>query len=547
MTRLAWSLLLASCLPAQVTSGVTFDRLLQAQKEPQNWLTYSGTYSGQRYSLLNQITPANAKDLELQWVFQANSVQKFEATPLVVDGVMYLTQSPSDVIALDPKSGHVFWIYQHHTPPDVLFCCGQVNRGVAMLGNTLFVGTLDARLVALDSRSGRPLWNVAVADYKAGYGITHAPLIVKDKVVVGTSGGEYGIRGLIAAYEVTAGKLAWKFNVIPGPGEPGHETWREGDWQHGGGSAWMTGTYDPELNLIYWGTGNPGPDWDPDGRPGDNLYTDCALALDADTGKLRWHFQFTPHDGGDWDSTEVPVLVDTDWNGKPRRLLMWANRNGFFYVLDRETGKFVRGSAFVKQNWAKGLDDSGRPVVVTPSMTPTPEGQLTYPGVQGGTNWYPPSYSPRTGLFYIPAWEDYSTRFVKAPTTYKEGQHFTGGRPMSPLPSIRRGWINTWTEEAGHGEVMAIDQKTGEKKWIFKMHDVTDGGLLTTASDLLFAGGREGYFYAFDARNGSVLWKANTGGQVSAAPMTYEIDGKQYVAIAAGHSLFVYALRTAAQ
>jgi len=332
MTRLVLSFLIAAAgLPAQVT----FDRLLQAQKEPQNWLTYSGTYSSQRYSLLSQVTPANVQDLELQWVFQANSIQKFEATPLVVDGVMYLTQSPSDVIALDPKSGHVFWVYQHPTPPDILICCGQVNRGVAMLGNTLFVGTLDARLVALDARSGHPIWNVAVADYKAGYGITHAPLVVKDKVVIGTAGGEYGIRGIVAAYDAATGKLAWKFDVIPGPGEPGHETWREGDWQHGGGSAWTSGSYDPELNLIYWGTGNPGPDWDPESRPGDNLYTDCALALDADTGRLRWHFQFTPHDGADWDSTQVPVLVNTDWNGQPRKLLMWANRNGFFYVMYR--------------------------------------------------------------------------------------------------------------------------------------------------------------------------------------------------------------------
>jgi len=226
---------------------------------------------------------------------------------------------------------------------------------------------------------------------------------------------------------------------------------------------------------------------------------------------------------------------------------MWANRNGFFYVLDRATGKFIRGNAFVKQNWAKGLDDNGRPMAVTPSMTPTPAGELTYPGVQGGTNWYPPSYSPRTGLFYIPAWEDYYTRYVKAPTPYVEGQRFTGGRPMSPLPSLRRGWFNTWTEEAGHGEVIALDPRTGERKWTFKMHDVTDSGILTTASDLLFTGGREGYFYAFDARNGSVLWKASLGGQISAAPMTYEIEGRQYVAIAAGHSLFVYALRAAAR
>ena len=540
MSGRLWMLLMVA---AGLHAQVTFDRLLHAESEPRNWLTYSGSYSSQHYSLLNQVTPANVKNLELAWVFQANSLAKLEATPLVVDGVMYVTEAPTDVIAMDARSGRVFWTYQHPTPPDVLLCCGQLNRGVAMLGNTLFVGTLDAHLVALDSRSGQPLWETAVADYKAGYGLTHAPLVVKDKVIVGTSGGEYGIRGFIAAYDAATGNKVWKFDVIPGPGQPGHETWREGDWQHGGGSAWMTGSYDPDLNLIYWGTGNPGPDWDPDGRPGDNLYTDCALALDADTGKLKWHFQFTPHDGGDWDSVQVPVLVNRDWDGQPRKLLLWANRNGFFYVLDRETGKYIRGSAFVKQNWAKGLDDSGRPLLATPVMTPTPDGMMTYPGVQGGTNWYPPSYSPRTGLIYIPAWEDYGTRYVKAPMPFSEGQRFTGGRPVTSIPGVRRGWINTWTDEAGHGEVVALDPRTGERKWTFKMHDVTDSGMLTTASDLLFTGGREGYFYAFDARSGAVLWKVNVGGQISAAPMTYEVAGRQYVAVAAGHCLFVYGLR----
>jgi alcohol dehydrogenase (cytochrome c) len=533
MERTLLLLWLAGGLYAQVT----FERLLRASQEPQNWLTYSGGYSSNRYSLLDQITPSNAKQLELKWVFQAQSLQVFESTPLVVEGVMYLTQAPNDVFALDAKTGRVFWVYQYAPSPDSKLCCGAVNRGLAILGDTLYLGTIDAHLIAIDARNGRPIWNIQVADFNAGYSLTHAPLIVKDKVVVGTAGGEYGIRGFIAAYDARTGKQAWKFHTIPGPGERGHETWQGDAWEHGGGSAWITGSYDPDLNLIYWGTGNPGPDWNPDQRPGDNLYTDCAVALDADTGKMKWYFQFTPHDAADWDAVQIPVLVNENWNGTPRKLLLWANRNGFFYVLDRATGKFLSGRPFVKQNWAKGLDDNGRPM-----LTGLAEGASVYPGVQGGTNWYSPSYSPRTRLFYISAWDNYSTIFTKQPMEYVPGRRFMGGRARSAVPALRRGPINTWTEEGGYGAVVAMDPRTGEKKWEFKMHDVTDAGILTTASDVLFSGGREGYFYALDARDGKLLWRSSLGGQIAAGPVTYRVDGKQYVAIAAGHSLFAFGL-----
>ena len=521
-----------------VHSQISFDRLLHAAQEPRNWLTYSGGYDSHRHSLLARITPANVKDLEQKWVFQAQSLQVFETTPLVVDGIMYLTQPPNDVVALDAKTGAIFWVYRHTPAPDSKLCCGAVNRGLAMLGDTLYMGTIDAHLIAIDAKSGRPVWNIRVADYSSGFSLTHAPLIVKDKVVVGTAGGEYGIRGFIAAYDARTGKEAWRFYTIPGPGEPGHNTWQGDAWEHGGGSAWITGSYDPGANLIYWGTGNPGPDWNPDQRPGDNLYTDCAVALDADTGKLKWYFQFTPHDASDWDAVQIPVLIDANWNGSERKLVLWANRNGFFYVLDRTTGKFVSGHPFVKQNWATGLDDSGRPMRASIGADAP-----VFPGVQGGTNWYSPSYSPRTGLFYISAWDDYSSVFVKEPMEYRQGQRFMGGRARSVVPALRRGQINTWTEEAGHGAVVAMDPRTGAKKWEFKMHDVTDSGILTTASDLLFAGGREGHFFALDARDGALLWRATLGGQIAAGPITYEVDGKQYIAIAAGHSLFSFALR----
>jgi alcohol dehydrogenase (cytochrome c) len=539
--RASWLILLtAGSLPAQVG----YDRLLHAAQDPGNWLTYSGSYMSQRYSTLARITPQNVKSLEQKWVFQAESLQKFETTPLVVNGIMYLTQPPNDVVALDARTGRAFWIYQYRVAPNARPCCGSVNRGLAILGDSLFLATLDAHLVAIDTRSGKPLWKTKVAEADTGYSMTLAPLVIKDKVVVGVAGGEYGIRGFIAAFDVKTGKEAWRFYTIPGPGEPGHETWPKDDsWMHGGASIWMTGSYDPELNLTYWGIGNPGPDWNPAQRRGSNLYSDSAVALDADTGKLKWHFQFTPNDPYDYDSVQVPVLADANWDGRMRKLLLWANRNGFFYVLDRATGQFLSGHSFVKVNWASGLDDSGKPV-----LTPQPPGMPTYPGVQGGTNWYSPSYSPHTGLFYVSAWEDYASIFEPQETAYKAGQNFMGGRPAPPItnapsPGIRPFPINTWTEATGHGEVQALDIRTGQKKWKFVMTDITDSGILTTASDLVFTGGREGFFHALDARTGELLWKTSVGGSVSAAPITYEIDGKQHVAIAAGHALFVYGLR----
>jgi alcohol dehydrogenase (cytochrome c) len=309
--------------------------------------------------------------------------------------------------------------------------------------------------------------------------------------------------------------------------------------------VWLTGSYDPILNLTYWGTGNPGPDWNAAQRPGDNLYSDSVLALDPDTGKLKWFFQFTPNDPYDYDSVQIPVLVDAAWNGAPRKLMFWANRNGFFYVLDRATGQFLAGYPFIRLNWASGLDTKGRPI-----QTPQPEGSPTFPGLQGGTNWYSPSYSPRTGLFYVSAWEDYASVFIKEAQTYEEGRRFVGGRPTSPIPgaqnvpgATKRPPINVWTEAAGHGAVIAIDPRTGEKKWKFPMTDTTDSGILTTASDLLFTGGREGYFQALDARSGALLWKTILGGPIVAGPMTYQAEGKQFIAVAAGHSLFAFALR----
>ena len=531
-------------LDAQVTS----DRIVRAADEPQNWLTYSGGYSSQRYSPLKQIDTSTAKNLELKWMVQNQVFGPWETSPLVVDGIMYLTQRPNDVMAVDAKTGRMFWLYRYTNSGRQQVCCGAQNRGVAMLGDTLFMGTLDAHLVAIDAKNGKPLWTTLVADDKLAYSITLAPLVVKDKVILGVGGAEYGIRGFVAAYDPKNGKELWRFYTIPGHGEKGSDTWSGQAWEHGGGSVWVTGSYDPALNLTYWGVGNPGPDWNPDQRPGDNLYTDSVVALDPDTGKLKWHYQFTPNDGYDYDSVQVPVLADLMWKGTLTKAMLWGNRNGNFYVLDRENGKFLLGAPFVKVTWMSGWDEGGKPI-----QTPQPLGTPTYPGVQGGTNWYSPSYSPRTGLFYLSAWENYGSIYRKEPAEYEAGRRFNGGAgatvkpvpdaPVMPGPQAARSPINTWTNLVGNGAVIAIDPKTGQAKWKFQMYDVTDAGILTTAGDVLFTGGREGYFYALDARTGTVLWKTYLGGAILSAPVTYSIDGKQYVIVNAGNVMATFALR----
>jgi alcohol dehydrogenase (cytochrome c) len=531
---------------ASARAQVTSDRILRAADEPRNWLTYGGTYASQRHTALRQITPANARTLEQKWVLQNQVFGAWQSSPLVVDGVMYVTQRPNDVIALDAKTGRVFWVYRYTNSADQRICCGANNRGLAILGDTLYMGTLDAHLVAIDARNGQPLWNKAIGDSRVGYSITVAPLVIKDKVVLGVGGGEYGIRGFIAAYDGKTGAEAWRFYTVPAPGEPGGDTWPKDGYLHGGGSIWVTGSYDPSLNVTYWGVGNPGPDWNPDQRPGDNLYTDSVVALDADTGRLKWHFQFTPNDPYDFDAVQVPVLVDMPWNGVPSKLMLWGNRNGYFYVLNRETGAFLAGTPFVKVNWASGLDAKGRPI-----QTPQPPGAPTWPGNQGGTNWYSPSFSPRTGLFYLSAWENYASVFRREDQAFVPGRTFLGGgqRVVTPSPDApaigigRRGPVNNWTDAVGRGAVIALDPKTGQRKWTFEQFDVTDSGILTTASDVLFTGGREGYFYALDARTGAVLWKASLGGQIVNGPVSYEVDGKQYVATIAGNSLVAFALR----
>ncbi len=510
-------------------SPVTSERLLKASEEPENWLMYSGQYNSQRYSRLTAIDKSNVNQLEVKWVKQLETLADVETTPLVVDGVMYLTQSPSNVFALDASTGSQFWTYEHTLPEKLSLCCGRQNRGVAILGETLFLGTLDAKLIALDAKTGAIQWETQSADAATGYSKTAAPLVIGDKVISGIAGGEYGIRGFLDAYDAKTGELAWRFYTIPGEGEPYNDTWEDDSWKTGGAPTWITGAYDPDLNLVYWGTGNPGPDWNGEAREGDNLYSDSVVALDADTGELKWHFQFTPHDVHDWDATQIPILIDIEFDGRPRKLLLFPNRNGFFYVLDRVTGEFLRGTAFAKQTWAERIDENGRPIRI-PGMLPNEEGVLVYPSVNGAANWWSNTYSPRTELLYVVTYDGADTFFI-GEDEYVPGEMFVGGAPERFVP------LETYASM-----IRALEPRTGETRWEFPLQPKTQSGLLSTASDLVFGGSVDGYFYALDAVNGAELWRINVGGNVKAAPISYMVGTVQYVTIAAGNSILTFGL-----
>jgi alcohol dehydrogenase (cytochrome c) len=510
-------------------SPVTWDRLVNAADEPENWLMYSGTLDSQRYSGLDQIHNRNVSGLELKWAYQIPEIDRAETTPLVVDGVMFITEAPSNLVAVDAATGRPYWRYDHELPEDLRICCGRNNRGVAILGETLYMSTLEAHLVGIDARTGNLLWDREVADYRSGYSKTAAPLIVKDQVVTGIAGGEFGIRGFIDSYDASTGERNWRANTIPGPDHPDNRTWAGDSWRTGGSASWITGSYDPDLDLVYWGTGNPGPDWNGDVRMGDNLYSDSALALNGDSGELEWYFQFTPHDEHDWDAIQVPILADLEFDGEMRKVMMWANRNAFYYTLDRETGEFLIGKPYARQTWAKGLDENGRPIRA-PGTLPTEEGVVVSPSIGGATNWWSPAYSPRTELFYVNAY-DGEQKFFKRDEDYVEGERFTGGGGESVLP-----------QDAYQSAIRAIDPRTGDLRWEFPLQPRATAGLLTTAGDLVFSGGVDGYFFALDAVSGRELWHVQLGARVHAAPMSFAVDGRQYVTIAAGNVVYTFGL-----
>ncbi len=509
---------------------VSFQRILNAPAEPQNWLTYFGDYQGTHYSRLKSINRNNVRDLQSQWSFQFAGTN-VEVTPLVVDGLMFVTGPLNNAAALDARTGRTIWRYTRNLPDVHAPCTVMTNRGFAILGDRLYLATLDAHLVALDAKTGNVVWDQAVADYKQGYSMTLAPLAIDGKIVVGITAGECALVGFVDAYDASSGSRLWRTYSIAQPGDPARATWSpEKTADVGGGPTWMTGTYDTETNTLFWTTGNPAADYDGAPRRGDNLYTCSVLALDPATGKIKWYFQFTPHDTHDWDANETPVLIDAEFGGRPRKLLIQANRNGFFYVLDRTTGEFLLGRPYAHQTWAKGLDEKGRPIVL-PNTTPLPSGTYVCPDDTGTTNWGAPSYDPLTALLFVPVREGCAI-FTSETSAPHPGAPFTGGDTQQ---DPRRGIP---------GSIRAIDTKTGAIRWNFPLYRNTAAtGVLATAGGLVFSSDPDGNLLALDAATGALLWRYQTGGEIRSAPISYAVDGKQYVAIAGDSTLFVFGLK----
>ena len=512
--------------------NVTYDDILHSSDRPQDWLTYGGNYASQRFSELKQINKENVKSLQLKWVYQLRRQGIFESSPIVADGMMYVTEPPTTVTALDVRTGRPIWRWTADLPKNLLTIgLFPTNRGVAILGDTVYVATIDAHLVALDAKTGAVRWNVEVGSNKQAVAITQAPLAINGKIVLGMGGGEGGLRGYIDAYDAKDGKRLWRLYTIPTTGEPGVETWAGDSYKYGGATTWNTGAYDPELNTLYWGTGNPAPDWNGDARTGDNLYSCSLLAIDADTGKMKWYFQFTPHETHDWDASEPPILFDAVLSGKKRKIVAQANRNAFYYVLDRETGEFLAGAPYAKQTWAKGLDAKGRPIELS-NIDPSTQGTLIYPSITGSINWTSSSYSPRTGLVYV--------------DTREQGAYYFKGHPemdpYNPLDIGGGGGQRLVNGDAAYSAVRALESTTGKVKWQFKMVGDSWTGTLATAGGLVFCADSQGNFLALDDATGKPAWNIQLGNSLRANPITYAVDGKQYVEGAAGNSIFVFGL-----
>ncbi len=513
---------------AVLSAQVRYEDILKGPGE--NWLTYGGDYRSQRYSPLDSINTGNAGDLVSKWTYHVPGANHLEATPLVYQGVMYVTNT-NEVHAVDARSGRRIWSWRDQGAKR-----DSVNRGAALLGDRVFFITGDCRLTALDRRTGRLLWSAQYASLADGHFATMAPLALKDRLIVGVGGGDGGTRGFVAALSADDGHEVWRFWTVPAKGERGAETWGDFPVQYGGGATWMNGSYDPDLNLVYWAAGNPWPDQYGKARPGDNLYTCSMLALDAATGKLRWYFQFTPHDTHDWDAQSIPVLVDLTIGGTARKTMLHANRNGFFYVLDRATGEFMGASRFIHElTWAKGLDAKGRPIVL-PDTDPTPAGRVVCPSLRGASNWMSPSYSALTGLIYVPTLEQCDLYTVSE--TVPE-----------PMKEIMGGGSESIPSKPGKFYLRAIDPVSREIRWQYPMTGQGNmwAGTVATAGGLVFFGDDDGQFVALDARTGTHLWHYSFGQNITASPVTYSVNGKQYVSIAAGADVFTFGLFEPAQ
>lgn len=510
--------------------------IIDSDKVSAQWLTYAGNYSGHRHSPLSEITKGNVRNLGVAWVAQLRQRDReLQVSPIVAGGVMYVTESRDGVVALDAKTGEIIWTFRRPVPDGLSLCCGMPNRGVAILGQTIFVATIDAYLVALDANTGKQRWITKVAESRDGYSMTGAPLALADRVVVGIAGGIFGVRGFLAAFDAQDGRLLWKFNTVPGPGEMGHETWVGDSWKTGGASTWAVGSYDPELDLVFWGTGNPAPVFHAGVRPGDNLFSSSVVAIEAKSGRLRWHYQFTPSDDHDWDSAQQPILTDIDWQGKKRSVVLWANRNAFFYALDRTTGEFLFARPFVKQTWNEGFDAKGRPRIAG-SAKPRASGSIVWPATMAATNWWPPSYDRSRQLVFVPASDAAGIYFQADNVRFKRGERFDGGAATFYSPNL-----------PATAYVKAVDAQTGEIRWETVLESGSDnfvwtvGGVLSTETGVIFAGYRD-VFRSFDADDGKELWRINLGARVRGSPVSFAIDGEQYIAVAAGSSVFAFRL-----
>ncbi len=512
--------ILASSLSAQITEK-------RLEQGPGNdWLTYNGSFDSRRHSSLDQVNLSNVETLTAKWIFHVPGASRLESVPIVADGVMYVTQ-PNEIYAVDGRSGRLIWEY-HRIPaiPKGL------NRGVAIYGDKVYFTTADDYLIALDAASGNEIWETKMAEASEGFWSPTAPLIANGKVITGVAPGDRGLNGFVDAYDAITGKRLWRWNPIPKPGEPGSETWAGDSWKTAGGDTWLTGSYDPELNLLYWGIGNPSPDFNGDVRVGDNLYTECVVALDLETGKLKWYFQFTPHDVMDWDAVEIPILADVPYQGKMRKLMATADRNGFYYILDRVTGQFLHGNAFVHQlNWATGLTADGKPIRI-PGIEPSLTGTKVCPSSIGATNWMSPAYSPQTGLFYAVSLEGCGMA-TKSTEAFRPGGYQY--RATGDVLLVDDSW---------KVYVRAFDLTTGNLVWEHERVGSTGfgGGLLSTAGGLIFSGEVTGEFVALDAKTGKIVWHFNTGQEISAQPVTYAVNGTQYIALEAGSNVISFGL-----
>lgn len=524
---------LAKTSEAKLPPGLTYERIKNAQAEPQNWLTYWGDYQGDHFSTLKQINVGNVRQLQARWATEMPPGPILEATPIVVDGTMYTTytaEGSSGVYAIDARTGLILWRYERREKETNPYQSNPFNRGVAVLGDRVFYGTLDASLVALDARTGRSLWEVPIADTMQGYTITEAPLAIKNEVVIGVAGGEFGIRGFVDAYDAETGKRLWRFYTIPGPGQFGHDTWSGDSWKHGSGATWLTGSYDPELNLLYWTVGNPGPDLNAAVRKGDNLFTCSVLALDPATGKLKWYYQFTPNDTHDWDANEDVILANRTINGVPRKVMLQADRNGMFYVLDRTTGKLIMGKPYVNETWNGGFHPDGSPILL-PHWQASPEGNLVAPALIGGTDWNNPSYDPANSMLYVAVSNGGLNGYRSAPEQYEAGREYMAGRQYF-VP-----------DQEHYGELIALNTVTWKTVWTYRLYRQSlSAGAMATSGGLVFTATGDGNLIALNSASGRALWHFHAANSIASAPISYAVDGKQYVAISAGNTVYSFAL-----